>query len=73
MLSKLTLVEKKLQDVHVDHLDPKLHYILVILSSTYSATEVPLQREYNVLEWIILVHNQNKKLITYIESVSELI
>lgn len=57
----------------MDHLVSKLYYILVILSSTYSPTEVSLQREYNVLECIILVHNQNEKLIIYIESVSELI
>ena len=48
----LTLAEKKLQDTHMDQLDPKLDYIFVILPSTHSLTWILMQREYNVIEWI---------------------
>ena len=34
----LTLAEKKLQDTHMDLLDPKVDYILVIFPSTHSPT-----------------------------------
>ena len=70
---ELTLVERKLQDTHLDRIDPKMACILVILPSTHSPTGILMQREDYILEWIFLAHKQSKKLKTYIEKVSELI
>lgn len=68
------LVEKKLQDAHVDHLDPQLDCIVVILPFTHLTTGILMQREDNILEWIFFCHKkQNEKLNTYVEKVSELI
>ena len=47
---KLALVEKKLQDAHVDHLDTKLECILVILPSKHSLKGILMHREYIILE-----------------------
>jgi hypothetical protein len=47
--------------------------ILVILPSTHSPTEILMQREDYILEWIFLAHKVRKKLKTHIEKVSELI
>lgn len=52
----MALVEKKLQDVYADCLDPELDCILVILSSTHSPILVLMQREDDILEWIFLAH-----------------
>ena len=41
---ELALVEKKLQDVHVDHLDLELNCILVILPSMHSPTGILKQK-----------------------------
>ena len=57
---ELTLVEKRLQDAYVDHIYLKLNCILVIVPSTYSPTELSMQREDSILEWIFLVHQQSK-------------
>lgn len=70
---ELALVERKLQDTHLDRIDPKMACILVILPSTHSPTGILMQREDYILEWIFLAHKQSKKLKTYIEKVSELI
>ena len=51
---KLALVEKKLQDAHVNHLDAELDYILVIFPSKHSPTGILMQREDIILEWIAL-------------------
>ena len=48
---ELALEEKRLQDAHVDRLDPEVECILVILPSTHS-TGILMQREDNILEWI---------------------
>lgn len=69
---ELALAENKLQDAHVDHLDPDLDYTLVIQSSLHSPIGSLIQRTYNTLEWIFLAHKQSKTLKTYIEKVSEL-
>ena len=49
---ELALVERKLQDTHLDHIDPKMACILVILPSTHSPTGILMQREDYFLEWI---------------------
>ena len=59
---ELTLEERKLQDTHLDHIDPKMACILVILPSTHSPTGILMQREDYILEWIFLAHKQSKKL-----------
>ena len=41
---ELALVEKKSEDTHVDHLDPELDDILVILPSTHSHTGTFMER-----------------------------
>jgi len=63
----LALVERKLQDTHLDRIYRKMACILVILSSTHSPTGILMQREDYILEWIFLAHKQSKKLKTYIE------
>jgi hypothetical protein len=70
---ELTIVGQRLQDAYVDHIDPKLDYILVILPSTHSPTGLITQREDSIIEWIFLAHEQSKKFNTYIEKVSDLI
>ena len=72
---ELTLVEKKLQDVRVDCLDPELEHILEILSSMHSPTGILMQRGDSILEWMDHLYHTNwvKKLKTYVEMVSELI
>ncbi|KAL6035037.1 hypothetical protein STEG23_037457 [Scotinomys teguina] len=70
---ELALVEKKVQDGHVDRMDPKLDCILVILPSRHSPTGILMQREDIILEWIFLPNKQSKKLKTYVEKISDLI
>ncbi|KAL6088743.1 hypothetical protein STEG23_001901 [Scotinomys teguina] len=70
---ELALVEKKVQDGHVDRGDPKLDCILVILPSRHSPTGILMQREDIILEWIFLPNKQSKKLKTYVEKISDLI
>jgi hypothetical protein len=70
---ELALVERKLQDTHLDQIKPKMACILVILPSTYSPTGILMQREDYILEWIFLAYRQSKKLKTYTEKVSKLI
>ncbi|KAL6031270.1 hypothetical protein STEG23_018611 [Scotinomys teguina] len=70
---ELALVEKKVQDGHVDRVDPKLDCILVILPSRHSPTGILMQREDIILEWIFLPDKQSKKLKTYVEKISDLI
>ncbi|KAL6083314.1 hypothetical protein STEG23_007305 [Scotinomys teguina] len=70
---ELALVEKKVQDGHVDRVDPKLDCILVILPSIHSPTGILMQREDIILEWIFLPNKQSKKLKTYVEKISDLI
>jgi hypothetical protein len=48
---ELALVERKLQDTHLDCIDPKMSCILVILPSTHSPTGILMQREDYILEW----------------------
>ncbi|KAL6090638.1 hypothetical protein STEG23_006836 [Scotinomys teguina] len=57
---ELALVEKKVQDGHVDRVDPKLDCILVILPSRHSPTGILMQREDIILEWIFLPNKQSK-------------
>ncbi|KAL6045981.1 hypothetical protein STEG23_001675 [Scotinomys teguina] len=57
---ELALVEKKVQDGHVDRVDPKLDCILVILPSRHSPTGILMQREDIILEWIFLPNKQRK-------------
>ena len=70
---ELTMVEEKLQEAHVDRVDPDLNFILVILPSRISPTGILMQREDTILEWIFLPHTPSKKLKTYVENISELI
>ena len=70
---ELTMVEEKLQEAHVDRVNPNLSCILVILPSRISPTGILMQREDTILEWIFLSHKPSKKLKTYVEKVSELI
>jgi hypothetical protein len=49
---ELDLVERKLQDTHLDCIDPKMAYILVILPSTHSPSGILMQRKDCVLEWV---------------------
>ncbi|KAL6065033.1 hypothetical protein STEG23_028902 [Scotinomys teguina] len=70
---ELALVEKKVQDGHVDRVDPKLDCILVILPSRHSPTGILMQREDIILEWIFLPNKQSKKFKTYVEKISDLI
>lgn len=57
----MSLVEEKLQDVHLAHLNPKLDCILVILPSTHSPTEILIQRE-DILKVDSFSTYQNKKM-----------
>ena len=70
---ELMMVEEKLQEAHVDRVDPNLSCIQVILPSRISPTGILIQRENTILEWIFLPHKPSKKLKTYVEKVSELI
>lgn len=56
----------------MNHLDPKLDDILVILPSTHSSMEILLQRDY-IFEWIFLAHKQSKETKTLYRKVSDLI
>ncbi|KAL6040018.1 hypothetical protein STEG23_015584 [Scotinomys teguina] len=70
---ELTIVEKTIQEAHVDHVNTELKCILVILPSRHSPTGILMQREDVKLEWIFLPRKPNKKLKTYIEKISDLI
>ena len=70
---ELTIVEEKLQETHVDRVNPNLSCILVILPSRISPTGILMQRDVIILEGIFLSHNPSKKLKTDVEKVSELI
>ena len=70
---ELTMIEEKLQEAHVDRVNPNLSSILVILPSRISPTGILMQREDIILEWIFIPHKPSKKLKTYVEKVSELI
>ena len=65
--------EEKLQEAHVDRVNPSLSCILVILPSRISLMGILMQREDIILEWIFIPHKPSKKLKTYVEKVSELI
>ena len=70
---ELTMIEEKLQEAHVDRVNPNLSCILVILPSRISPTGILMQREDIILEWIFIPNKPSKKLKTYVEKVSELI
>ncbi|KAL6073596.1 hypothetical protein STEG23_027897 [Scotinomys teguina] len=70
---ELAIVEKTIREAHVDHVNPELKCILVILPSRHSPTGILMQREDVILEWIFLPCKPNKKLKTYIEKISDLI
>ncbi|KAL6091210.1 hypothetical protein STEG23_017687 [Scotinomys teguina] len=70
---ELAIVEKTIQEAHVDRVNSELKYILVILPSRYSPTGILIQRKDVILEWIFLPRKSNKKLKTYIEKISDLI
>lgn len=53
---KLALIEEKLNDEHVDLLDPELDFIPAMLLSMHYPTGILMQREDNLLEWIFLPH-----------------
>ena len=46
---ELVLVEKKLQDTHIEVLDPKMDCILAILPFIHSPTRIRTQREDYIL------------------------
>ena len=47
---ELSMVEEKLQEAHVDRVDPNFSCVLVILPSRISPTGILMQREDNILE-----------------------
>lgn len=47
---ELTWVKKNLQEAHIDHIDPTMVCILVILPSTNSRTGILMQMEDYILE-----------------------
>lgn len=49
---KLASVEKKIGDAHVDHVDPKVGYILVTLPSSQFPSGILMQRKHILFEWI---------------------
>jgi hypothetical protein len=53
---ELDLVERKLQDKHLDCIDPKMACNLVILPFTHSPIRILMQSEDYILEWIFLAH-----------------
>ena len=57
---ELTMVEEKLQEAHVDRVNPKLSCILVVLPSRISPTGILMQRDDIILEWIFLPHKPSK-------------
>ena len=57
---ELALVEKKLQETHMNHVDLDLNCILVILQSKHFPTGVLKQKENITLEWIFLQHKASK-------------
>ncbi|KAL6034566.1 hypothetical protein STEG23_035004 [Scotinomys teguina] len=70
---ELAIVEKIIQEAHVDRVNPELKCILVILPSRHSSTDILMRREDVILEWIFLPRKPNKKLKTYIEKIFDLI
>ena len=44
-VKELTMIEEKLQEAHVDRVNPELSCILVILPSKISPTGILMQRE----------------------------
>ena len=64
---ELTMIEEKLQQAHVDRVNPELDCILVILPSKISPTGILMHRDDIILEWIFLPHKPSKKLKTYVE------
>jgi hypothetical protein len=50
------LIEKKLQNTHLDGVDPNMACIFVILPSPPSPTGILVQREDYMLEWMLLAH-----------------
>ena len=57
----MALIKEKLQKAHVDHVDPNLNCILVILPSKYFPRGILMERENIILEWIFLPHKYSKK------------
>ncbi|KAL6044259.1 hypothetical protein STEG23_019939 [Scotinomys teguina] len=70
---ELALVEMTIREAHVDRVNPELQCILVIFPARHSPTDILMQREDVILEWIFLPRKPNKKLKTYIEKISDLI
>lgn len=68
----MALIEKELQDAHVDSLDLELDGSLVISHSTHSPTGILMQKDDNILKWLFY-HTNSKKLKTYVEKFSELV
>lgn len=50
-----------MQNACIDQSDFTTECILVILPSTHSPTELTMQKEDNILEWIFLAHKQRVK------------
>ena len=69
----LAFIERKLEDIHVDRIDPRIVCILVILPSTHYPTGIIMQREDYIFKWKFIAHKLSRKFKTYIEKVSELI
>ena len=69
-VKELTMIEEKLQEAHVDRVNPELSCILVILPSKISPTGILMLRDDIVLEWIFLPHKPSKDLKIYEEKVS---
>ena len=54
------VVKEKLQEVHIDSVNPILNCILVILPSRISPMGILMQREDIILEWIFYHINEVK-------------
>lgn len=70
---ELTMIDEKLQEAHVDRVNPELSCIFVILPSNISPTGILMQRDDIIIEWIFLPHKPSKYLKTHEEKFSELI
>lgn len=66
------LVEKKIQDTQVQHIDPSLPLQILIFPTPHSPMAVIVQQN-DLAEWLFLPNNFVKSLPSYVELISELI
>ena len=56
----LMIIKEKLQDTHMDRVNPNLYCILVILPPTIFPRGILMQRDDIILEWIFLPYKPSK-------------